>query len=97
MVIPNKVYQAAAAGRPVVTADTAAVREVFTHGDTAWLCRPGDPAALAEAIERIGADAETRKRLATRAAALMADRFAPAAQGQRLAAIFAAAAGASSA
>jgi glycosyltransferase involved in cell wall biosynthesis len=97
MVIPNKVYQAAAVGRPVVTADTAAVREVFTHGDTAWLCRPGDPAALAEAIETLGADAGTRKRLAARAAALMADRFAPTAQGQRLAAIFAAAAGASSA
>jgi glycosyltransferase involved in cell wall biosynthesis len=90
MVIPNKVYQAAAAGRPVVTADTPAVREVFTHGDTAWLCRPGDPAALAEAIEALCGDAETRKRLAARAAVLMADRFAPALQGQRLAAIFAA-------
>jgi glycosyltransferase involved in cell wall biosynthesis len=93
MVIPNKVYQAAAAGRPIVTADTPAIREVFTHGKTAWLCRPGDAAALAEAIETPCNDASLRQRLGAAAAALIAERFTPAAQGQRLATIFAAATG----
>jgi glycosyltransferase involved in cell wall biosynthesis len=91
MVIPNKVYQAAAVGRPIVTADTPAVRELFTHGETAWLCRPGDPVALAAAIEAPCNDAALRQRLGAAAAALMADRFTPAAQGQRLASIFTAA------
>jgi glycosyltransferase involved in cell wall biosynthesis len=90
-VIPNKVYQAAATGRPIVTADTPALREVFVHGETAWLCPAGDPAALAAAVEALAADARLRSRLAANAAALMAERFSPAAQGERLAAIFAAA------
>lgn len=90
-VIPNKVYQAAATGRPIVTADTPAVREVFVHGETAWLCRAGDPAALAVAVDTLAGDPQLRQRLASGAAALMAKRFAPAVQGQKLAAIFAAA------
>jgi glycosyltransferase involved in cell wall biosynthesis len=91
MVIPNKVYQAAAAGRPIITADTPAVREVFVDGETACLCPAGDPAALAAAIDALAGDAGRRGRLAAGAAALMAERFAPAAQGQKLAAILAAA------
>jgi len=91
MVIPNKVYQAAATGRPVITADTPAVREVFVHGKTAWLCRAGDPAALAESIQTLADDPGLRRRLAEGAATLMTEQFAPALQGQRLAAIFAAA------
>ncbi len=92
MVIPNKVYQAAATGRPIITADTEGVREVFVHGETAWLCPAGDPAALATAIDAVAGDSRLRGRLAAAAAALMAERFAPAAQGQRLAEIFATAA-----
>jgi glycosyltransferase involved in cell wall biosynthesis len=91
MVIPNKVYQAAAVGRPIITGDTPAVREVFTHGETAWLCPLGDAAALAAAIAVLCDDGATRRRLGEGAAALMAERFSAAAQGQRLAAIFAAA------
>lgn len=94
MVIPNKVYEAAAAGRPIITADTPAVREVFVHGESAWLCPPADPAALAAAIEQLANDAALRRRLAAGAAAVMEQRFAPAVHGKRLAAIFAAAAAA---
>ncbi len=42
-VIPNKVFDALAAARAVITGDTPAAREVLTHADTAWLCPPGDP------------------------------------------------------
>ena len=89
MVIPNKVYQAAAVGRPVITADTPAVREVFAHGENAWLCPAGDAAALADAIRRLCDDQDLRVGLGRRAAALMAKRFAPAAQAARMAAILA--------
>lgn len=91
MVIPNKVYETAARGRPIVTADTPAIREVFAHGETAWLCPAGDAGALAEAIATLADAPRLRQRLAEGAAALLADRFAPGAQGRRLAAIFAAA------
>jgi glycosyltransferase involved in cell wall biosynthesis len=91
MVIPNKVYQAAATGRVVVTADTPAVREVFAHGETAWLCPAANPHALADAIRRLCDDPSLRRRIGRQAGTLMADRFAPVAQGQRLAGILAAA------
>jgi glycosyltransferase involved in cell wall biosynthesis len=83
-VIPNKVYQCAAGGRVVVTADTVGVREVFRHGDTAWLVPPGDGAALADALATLAADSERRAAVAAAARALMIERFGPEPQGRRL-------------
>src|SRR5207247_1826019 len=50
MVVPNKVWQAAAAGRPLVTRDGPALREVLRPGEHCVACPPADPASLAEAI-----------------------------------------------
>jgi glycosyltransferase involved in cell wall biosynthesis len=55
-VIPNKVFQALACARPVVTADTPAARELLTDGVDALLVPPGDPAALADAVLHVAAD-----------------------------------------
>jgi glycosyltransferase involved in cell wall biosynthesis len=63
-VIPNKVFQALACARPVVTADTAAARELLTDGVDALLVPPGDAGALAEAVHRIAGDEELARRLA---------------------------------
>ncbi|MFZ5876640.1 MAG: glycosyltransferase [Nitrospirota bacterium] len=63
-VIPSKVYDALAAARPVITADTPAARELLTHGADAWLCPPADPAALAAAIDTLATDHALRARLA---------------------------------
>jgi glycosyltransferase involved in cell wall biosynthesis len=63
-VVPNKVWQAMAARRAVVTGDTPAVREVLEDGVSALLVPPGDPAALAAALRRLAADAPLRERLA---------------------------------
>ncbi|HEY2773513.1 MAG TPA: glycosyltransferase [Candidatus Binatia bacterium] len=52
MVIPNKVYEAAAVGAAIVTADTEAIREVFEGGREVVLCR-ADGLALADAIESL--------------------------------------------
>ena len=48
-VIPCKVYDSLAVGRPVVTADTPGARELLEDGRTAVLVPPGDAAALADA------------------------------------------------
>jgi GT2 family glycosyltransferase len=74
MVIPNKVYEAAAMGCAVLTADTPAIREIFTDGRDVATCVP-DGAALADAIARLADDPGLRRRLGTNAAALMAERF----------------------
>jgi len=54
-VIPNKVFQALACARPVVTADTPAARELLTHEIDALLVPPGDGSALAEGPESLTA------------------------------------------
>jgi glycosyltransferase involved in cell wall biosynthesis len=62
-VIPNKVFQALACGTPVVTADTAAARELLRDQESALLVPPGDPEALAAALRRLAAGPELAERL----------------------------------
>lgn len=68
-VVPNKVYQCAAAGTAVITSDTAPQRRAF--GDAVDHVPAGDPAALAAAITRLAADraALAERRTAARRAA----------------------------
>lgn len=50
-VIPNKVFQIVAAGRPLITRDSDAIRELLGHAPPCtYLIPPDDPAALAAAI-----------------------------------------------
>ena len=51
-VIPNKVFDALACERPVITGDTPAARECLVDGEQAWLCPTGDPEALADGRAR---------------------------------------------
>jgi glycosyltransferase involved in cell wall biosynthesis len=74
-VIPNKVFDALAVARPVLTADTAAAREVLVHRDNAYLCPPGDAEALADAITALKLDESLRARLAERGHELFRQRF----------------------
>jgi len=66
-VIPNKVWQAMAVGRPIITADTPGAREVLRDGDDAVLVPVGDAGALAAALARLSNDPELRARLGARA------------------------------
>jgi len=84
MVIPNKVYQAAASGRALITADTPALREVFTPGVDVAACPSGDAEALVTAIQALRHDDE-RERLAAAALRLMAERFSSSARAAALA------------
>lgn len=63
-VIPNKVFQALACARPVVTADTPGARELLTDGTDVLLVPPGDARALADAVRRLAADEGLADRLA---------------------------------
>ncbi len=46
------IIEAAAMARPVIAADHGAVRETVLEGESGWRVPPGDPAALAAALER---------------------------------------------
>ena len=63
-VIPNKVFQALACARPVITADTPAARELLTDDTNAFLVPAGDPKALAGAVRRLAADEALAERVA---------------------------------
>ncbi|WP_432826895.1 glycosyltransferase [Dactylosporangium sp. CA-092794] len=72
-VVPNKVFQGAAAGCAIVTGDTVPQRRAL--GDAALFVPPGDPAALAEGLERLATDRAALDRLRAAARRLAADRF----------------------
>ena len=62
-VIPNKAFQALACACPLVTADTAAARELLTDGADALLIPAGDAEALAGAVRRLASDPALARRL----------------------------------
>jgi len=77
-VVPNKVFDALACGRPVVTADSVGAREWLRDGENALLTPAGDPVALAAALRRL-LDGDQRARLGREALALYRREFTPAA------------------
>jgi glycosyltransferase involved in cell wall biosynthesis len=78
---PHSVVESLAVGTPVVATAVGGVAEVVHDGENGLLVPPGDPAALAAAIERFAGDEELRRRL--RAAA------APSVESYGVAAVFA--------
>jgi glycosyltransferase involved in cell wall biosynthesis len=61
--LPNVVLEAMACGRAVVASDVAAVSDAVLPERTGLLVPPGDAAALAEALRRLGDDGELRRAL----------------------------------
>lgn len=58
-VIPNKVYQILSAGKPLITGDTPAIRELLNEGPTIRLVTPGDPRVLTSEVLDLRKDIET--------------------------------------
>jgi glycosyltransferase involved in cell wall biosynthesis len=77
LVIPNKVYQALSVGRAVVTADTPAIRELFTDGEHLLTVPPGDAAALARTLVRLLRDVDLRRRIAAQGGRLVRTAYGP--------------------
>jgi glycosyltransferase involved in cell wall biosynthesis len=82
-VVPGKAYQAACAGRAVVTADTPAVRAAFGP-DELVLVPPGDPDALAVALRELAKDRPRVAELGRRARNRYQRDYTPVAIGGRL-------------
>lgn len=61
--VPRALIEAAASARPIVASDIPGCREVARDGENALLVPPGDPAALAGALERLFVDPALRRRL----------------------------------
>ncbi len=88
-VIPNKVFQILSVGRPLISMDSPAIRELVEPGLALRLVPPGDAPALAEAIIALARDLSTAggaRSLHQSAVARMPQVGAPQVRGQFLAA-----------
>jgi glycosyltransferase involved in cell wall biosynthesis len=72
--VPLVLFEAMAAGAPIVAARVGGVPEVLGEGD-ALLVAPEDPAALAAAVAGVHADPHGARACAQRAARILAERF----------------------
>jgi glycosyltransferase involved in cell wall biosynthesis len=86
--LPNAALEAAAAGCCVVAADHGGLPEILTDGATGRLVAPGDPAALARALDELRADPDARERLGAAAAADVRARFCAARLLERTQALY---------
>ncbi len=73
--VPNKVFQGAAAGCAIVTSDTAPQRRALAGAGV--LVPPGDPDALAAALLRLAGDRGELARLRRQARTLAEEQFMP--------------------
>lgn len=64
LVIPHKVYEALAMGKPVITADTPAARELLIDGNNALLCRVAHGEGIATHINSLIGDRMLRESIA---------------------------------
>ncbi len=87
-VVPHKVFQCLAVGRPVLTADTAAIRSAF-DGEVATV-PAGDSAALAAAIRELLADQDRLAALSATGHARYERDYSEPALGRQMAKIVAA-------
>lgn len=64
MVVPNKIFEAAACATAVITGRQPAVEELFADGQSIVFCEPDNPADLAEKIIMLKGHDSMRKKIA---------------------------------
>lgn len=67
---PLKLFEYLWMDRPIVASNLPSIREVVTHGISAWLVPPSDPSALAKGIEHIAGNVDLAARLGAAARTL---------------------------
>jgi glycosyltransferase involved in cell wall biosynthesis len=88
--IPNVLLEAMASGVPIVSTPVSGIPELVESGVNGLLVRPNDPAALADAIDKLIASQELRGSLARAARAKVESSFSLDASAERLLALFSA-------
>lgn len=66
---PTKLFEYMAMGRAIVASNLDQIGELLRHGETAWLVEPGDPASLAQGLERLLVDDDLARALGAAARA----------------------------
>ncbi|OHE40290.1 MAG: hypothetical protein A2102_02890 [Tenericutes bacterium GWF2_38_8] len=84
VVIPNKIYEAIACGKPVITARHAVLQELFVDGENIIMAKPADPDDLAKKILELKDNPALRNKLAENTRALFEDKLTPKIIGRQL-------------
>jgi len=86
--IPIVLMEAMACGTPCVTTHITGIPELFTHNHDGLLVRPGSALMLADALELLITQPETRERLKTAALSTVKEKWCIHQSNQRLAQLF---------
>jgi|SRR3989344_1980773 len=77
MVIPNKVYEALAVGKAIITAGTSAIKELLTDRENVLLCKAGDAQDLASKILELKNNLSLREKIAKNGHELFTNKLQP--------------------
>jgi glycosyltransferase involved in cell wall biosynthesis len=73
--VPKALIEAAAGGRSIVATDVPGCRDIVRHGTNGLLVPPNNPAALADAIDRLLKDAPLRAEMGRRGREIAVNEF----------------------
>jgi glycosyltransferase involved in cell wall biosynthesis len=83
-VIANKTFQFLSQGKATIVGDNPANREIFTHREQVYMCPPGDPAALVQAIQELRGSPGLREKIARQGYLLYRERLGRTAAAEEL-------------
>jgi glycosyltransferase involved in cell wall biosynthesis len=83
-VVPHKIFQAMGMKKPVITGQTPAVKEFFSHRENIFLIPESNPDLLAQAILELKRDEDLREGIAERGYQLVSQKFSSEAIGRTL-------------
>jgi glycosyltransferase involved in cell wall biosynthesis len=83
MTVQNKIYETMAMGRPLISGDSPAIREAFTHGQHIFLCKRADGQSLADAIIILWKNPELRQKIAQNGYILFQGKYNLLSNGKR--------------
>ena len=71
----NSFLEAMAAGLPVIGTPVGGIPDFLTDGETGLMCEPGNPRSIAQKIEKLMKDKESRDYLVKKAKSLVVERY----------------------
>lgn len=75
--IPNKIFEGMAFGKAMISADTAATRELFTDREDILFCNAADADNLAKAILELKGDEHLREKIGRKSLGLFKEKLSP--------------------
>jgi glycosyltransferase involved in cell wall biosynthesis len=75
MTVQNKIYEAMAMGKPLISGDSPAVRQVFSHGEQIYLCERASGQSLANAIITLWKDDGLQEKLSQNGYQLYKEKY----------------------